>query len=202
MKKKNTRPASFGVFLLEHFADPDNSLPCDQGWWEKDGNPYHVWHAIYTCGQYQREFPEWVRDYLVACAHRMLLPKAVKQKDFRDALRWVMGFPAKRGPGHPLQPFGDDKSDDYALLAQAFAVQIGNGEKPVNALTNALGKMPAGLRLQNADHKTLMTNIARYFRLKRVPRTAGEWDRAILAWYRETFGSLLVPFSVAKSLAK
>jgi len=196
--KKDREQFPFGEALLAYFRDPDHSLPHDRAQWEETRNPYYVWEAIKTCGEHKREFPDWVRDYLIACAKRMLSPESARSKDYRTVLPSILGFAhAKRGPGHPLQPRGNEESDDYMCLAHAFSIEIQKTERPADALGNALNSTSArwGERLQDKDDKTLKTNIAKYYGMKRVPRTADEWRRIIYLWHVVTFGPLLKDLS-------
>jgi hypothetical protein len=149
-------------------------------------------------GDKKRDFPDWVRDYLLACARQMISPKSARAKDLRAVLPSILGFPpAKRGPGHLLQPYGDSKEGDYMVLATAFAVEIGKGEKPSDALANALNGLPPTIfsRLDNKDNGLLMKHITECFGMQKRPRSNAGWRRVIHVWIDLTFGPFLKKYS-------
>jgi hypothetical protein len=52
-------------------------------------SPYYAWKAIETCIKRKKEFPEWVKEYLVGCAERMQSDRAARAGDTRKQLSWI-----------------------------------------------------------------------------------------------------------------
>jgi hypothetical protein len=158
------------------------------------GNPYFVWLAIEICVKHEKEFPSWLRRYLLQCAERIQSGEA-KKGDLRKCLPWVFGFVKDSGPGNLLDP---DKGADIAAkrkrFAFHFAAEIAQGEKPSAAMADACNETLDQERADNITEKTLRSWVVKEFDLKRWPRTAAEWDsvksvaRERFTRYREFLG--------------
>jgi hypothetical protein len=168
-------------------SDPKVLLTAFYESWRDTGHPYNVWRAIHVCARHDRPFPKWIRSYLSLCAKRMMdEAKSKDSQDLRAALPRVFGFPARRGRGHPLRPYGDE---EYGVASSLFADKIAEGFKPADARRIALDyldKSPA----KTIDDKTFMTHLKKFYGVKKAPRTNAEWRKLINTWYIETFGLL------------
>jgi hypothetical protein len=114
----------------------------------------------------------------------MLAPDAKKSSDLRKILPSILGFPAKRGPGKPLDP--DHDPNDVTLLAIVFARAIQKGMDPSAARKEASKYLPR-LRADKLDDKTLQVWLKNYFGLKKSPRTNHEWKRLLNRAYGSFF---------------
>jgi hypothetical protein len=179
--------SAFARFFDACASNPNLLLAACYDNWQDTKNPSHMWHAIDICARHKCDFPDWIREYLGLCAKRMMAEAQSKaSKDLRAILPKVLGFPAKRGRGHPLRP---DGSEDYMTVAWAFAGEIAKGRKPSDALSNASKVLHKTLG-DKIDYKTLLGHIKKHFDLKKAPRTNAEWKKAISNWYLENFGPL------------
>ena len=160
--------------------DPDFLIRMYRGAWQKEGNPVFVWYAVDSCIKYKKPFPDWVMDYLGDVAQRMRSDDATAATDLRAVLPGIMGFPAKPGPGHPLDPSGGN--DDAPLLAGWFAMEIvDRGLEPTEALRKAVKRMSP--EVADRDEKTLWRWLMKAVDLKRRPRTNAEWRAALRSRY-------------------
>jgi hypothetical protein len=176
-------------FFLAWGSDPDIQLMHLRDLWQDTDNPYYAWEAINICARHKCAFPDWVQSYLEQCAKRMMdAGKSKASNDLRAILPGVFGFPKKRGPGHPLRPDGDEDGS-YMFAAIVFAVAIGDGQKPSQALHKASETLDQPLA-DNIDDKTLLEHIKKFFGVKKAPRSNADWKGLIDSWYRETFGAL------------
>ena len=135
------------------------------------------------------DFPDWVQEYLAACAQRMLSPQAANDTDLRKILPRIMGFPAKRGRGNLLNPDGDTWL--YLDAAAKFAREIATGAKPKAALRSAFEVLDP--EFADIDDKTLISHIKKNFEMQHTPtpRTNAEWKRAISSWAVSAIGPLV-----------
>jgi hypothetical protein len=163
---------------------PDFMLEASFSGWEVTASPAYVWQAIDICRKHRRDFPDWVLDYLAACARRLLSNEARCSTDLRKVLPWALGFPAKRGPGRPLDP--DPAKADRLLFAVKFAIEIENGKKPAAAIKDACSAFDARVA-DSVDDKTLRRWLREEFDLTRTPRSATEWKDAA----RAKFGAFI-----------
>jgi hypothetical protein len=167
------------------WSDADILLAACLFEWDETGNPVWAWEAIDICREYQCEFPRWLKLYLYSCATRMRSPVAERSKELSKVLPWIFEFPAKRGPGHPLRPDGDER--EYRVPAMAFALAITRGAKPADALRAAFDELD-GVLADKIDTKTMLTHIKMHFDLKAAPRSNAEWQQAIRTWFQQNYG--------------
>jgi hypothetical protein len=185
MKKRELSP--FTRWLGEKFIPhPSVQLAASESLWNETHNPVHVWNAIEICTEQKQAFPAWVIAYLGETAKRMSSPQAL-EKEFRDALPAILGFPVKRGPPHPLRPFPED---DRMIFAMAFATKIGEGAKPIDALHNAAAEVLDLKKGDKIDDKTLRGWIKEYFELEVTPRNNAEYRAAIRSWLDRVWGPI------------
>jgi hypothetical protein len=164
-----------------------------RAFWQDTGNPHYVWEAMDICAEHKRDFPDWVRGYLDQCARRMAdAAQSKASHDLRAILPHVLGFPAKRGPGHPLRP-DEGFEVEYMTPAIVFATEILKGCKATEALHSASKFLDQPLA-DTIDDKTLLAHIKKHFGVKKAPRTNADWKKLIEAWDRETFGGLRKEF--------
>ena len=164
----------------KRISDPDLMFLSFLNGWENTRNPYYVWNAIHLCTEHNRQFPEWVLLYLAECSTRMLAPDAKKSNDLRKILPSILGFPAKRGPGKPLDP--DQDPNDVMELAIRFAIEIEKGMDPPAARREATKYLPRR-RADKIDDKTLQVWLKKHFGLKKSPRTNAEWKYILHRFY-------------------
>src|SRR6478735_10412316 len=140
------------------------------------GNSYYAWLAIEVCVKHEKEFPNWLRLYLLQCAERIQSDNA-KKGDLRKLLPWVFGFAKKSGPGNLLDPDKDVAGAAERMgFAFRFATKLVQGEKPSAALVNACNEMFDQGRADKITEKTLRSWIVKEFGLERWPHTTAEWD--------------------------
>ena len=130
------------------------------------GNPLYLWLAVEICIMLDKEFPNWLRRYLLQCAERMQSGKA-KKGDLRKVLPWIFDFSKKSGPGNLLDP---DKNAADAAARRGFALRfatkiVQQGEEPSKALTSACDEVLDQERA-GKDVKTLRSWIVKDFGLK------------------------------------
>jgi len=71
----------------------ENERVVDQ-WLAAKFGPVFTWGQIRDCIRHNEEFSDWIKDYLVGCADRMLSDKARLSK---DASKESHGFSDSRG---------------------------------------------------------------------------------------------------------
>jgi hypothetical protein len=133
------------------------------------GNPYYAWWALNNCIKHKIEFPEWLIEYLGACAARMLSSEARAASDLREVLPSILGFPRKRGPGKLLDPDADPR--DTLSFACRFLREIAEGRE----LSDALKEAAVATNCEATDDKTLRHWIQENFGLKEWPRDRREF---------------------------
>jgi hypothetical protein len=152
------------------------------------GNPYYAWLTIELCIKHEKEFPNWLRRYLLQCAERMQSGDAKKTGDLRKVLPWVFGFSKKSGPGSLLDPDKDVAGTiERRGFAFHFATKIEQGERPSTALVSACNETFDQRRADKINEKTLRSWIVKEFGLKRWPHTPAEWE-SVKSIGRERFG--------------
>jgi hypothetical protein len=171
--------------------DPNFMLDVMFAGWEKTKNPYYSWYAIKICTKHKKQFPTWVVDYLADCANRMLSEKAKQSNDLRKIIPSILGFPAKRGPGRPLDP--DRDPDDKLMFALHFAIEIEKGKKPSVARRQASTFLSQG-RSDKIDDKTLQRWLKDEFDLESAPRTITEWKSVMRAHYGSFYNLIQTRF--------
>jgi hypothetical protein len=147
--------------------------------WEETANPVYVWEAIAVCTKHERSLPDWVMAYLAVVAKLMMSEEARAVTDLRGVLPSIMGFPAKRGPGRPLDP--DGGMDDAMHLAILFAIEIEGGHEPDEALFRASVQLP--VEVADHDERTLWLWVMQAVGLERRPKTKAEWRAALRSHY-------------------
>jgi hypothetical protein len=173
------------------FRDPNFMLDFMCAGWEKTKNPYYAWSAINICTKHNKPLPTWVVDYLAECAERMLSEKARQSNDLRKLLPSVLGFPAKRGPGRPLDP--DRDQDDKSIFAIRFAIEIEKGKKPSIARREATKYLPES-RVDKIDDKTLQRWLREIFDLANTPRSITEWKSVMRVYYGSFYNLIMAQF--------
>jgi hypothetical protein len=153
-------------------SDPGFMLEALRSEWETKDQPVFVWDAIQVCIKHGRTLPAWITTYLADCANRM--DDARQSADLRKVLPSIFGFPAKRGPGRPLDPYPGTL--DREFFALRFAVEIAKGREPPDALVEACNVLDA--RRADKDDKTLWRWLKAEFELSDTPRTNAEWQTA------------------------
>jgi hypothetical protein len=149
-------------------------------------NPYYAWLAIEVCVKHEKEFPSWLRGYLLQCAERIQSGDA-KKGDLRKVLPWVFGFAKNSGPGNLLDPDKDvDGTAERMRFAFHFATGIAQGQKPSAALVSACNETFEQRRADKITDKTLRSWVVKEFGLERWPRTVAEWD-SVKSIARERF---------------
>jgi hypothetical protein len=139
---------------------------------ERSGNPYYAWKAIDLCVKADLPLPIWLIAYLSQCSGRMLSDKAIQASDLRKILPWILGFPNKRGPGRPLNPY---RSPLRLVFAIKFGILVLNGENPVTARRSACN-FAFDSKAADVDDKTLMRWVLEDFNLKKAPENSEEWQ--------------------------
>jgi hypothetical protein len=171
--------------------DPDFMLDVMIASWEETKNPYYAWYAIKICTKHKKQFPTWVVNYLADCANRMLSEKAKQSNDLRKILPSILGFPANRGPGRPLDP--DRDPDDKLMFALHFAIEIEKGKKPSVARRQASTFLSQS-RSDKIDDKTLQRWLKDEFDLESAPRTITEWKSVMRAHYGSFYNLIQTRF--------
>jgi len=172
--------------LLRH---PDIRIRALRSGFAETGNPAYVWQAVAICAEHSRPLPDWILAYLGVVAKLMTSDAARASTDLRAILPSIMGFPAKRGPGHPLDPDGG-VPDDAALLSILFAIEIERGEKPSAALHNAASHSDLSPEVAAHDDRTLWRWVMQTVGLEQRPRTNDEW-REVLRNHFVAFNDLI-----------
>jgi hypothetical protein len=72
-------------------------------WLAAKFGPVFTWGQIRDCIRHSEEFSDWIKDYLVGCADRMLSDKARLSKDASKELSWIFGFSGIRGGLGPFR---------------------------------------------------------------------------------------------------
>jgi hypothetical protein len=166
--------------------DPDFRIRADRSQWEETGNPVYVWEAVAVCAERKRPFPEWVVDYLGGVAQRMTSADTRAATDVRKVLPKIMGFPAKPGPGRPLDPDGG-KPEDALLLAVLFAAELEFDKRltPSAALRKAAAHADLPVDVASRDDRTLLRWVMQAAGLEHKPRTNADLRAAL----RSRFGA-------------
>jgi len=189
--KDDTQSLKFFDEFMALTSDPDFLLDGYIGCWEETKNPYYAWSAINICTKHNKPLPTWVVDYLAECAERMLSEKARQSNDLRKLLPSVLGFPAKRGPGRPLDP--DRDQDDKSIFAIRFAIEIEKGKKPSIARREATKYLPES-RVDKIDDKTLQRWLREIFDLANTPRSITEWKSVMRVYYGSFYNLIMAQF--------
>jgi hypothetical protein len=178
--KDGPRSPRFSEKFAAVIRNPNINLDAMYVGWEDNKNPYYAWSAIEICTKHKKPLPTWVVDYLAGCAERMLSDKATKSKDLRKILPSILGFPAKRGPGRPLDP--DHVPNDKLMFALLFTIEIHKGRKPSIARKDAMKHLPRN-RADRIDDKTLQRWLKEVFDLTSSPRTVTKWKSVMRRHY-------------------
>jgi hypothetical protein len=158
--------------------DPDFRIRMYRSGWEDTHSPVYAWEAVAVCTEHGMPFPDWVMGYLGGVARRMTADDARAAKDVRKALPGILGFPAKPGPGRPLDP-GGNEPEDALLLAILFATEIERGLKPSVALRKAAAHADLPADVAGRDERTLWRWVVQAVGLEHRPRTSAEWKAAL-----------------------
>ena len=177
-------------------------------WLAAKFGPVFTWWQIRDCIRRNEEFSDWIKDYLVGCADRMLSDKARLSKDARKELPWIFGFLGIKGGLDPSRALHRDRLK--AKFAVYFAHWILRGKEPEHALAKArrdvygnelLVKMvhprqkrnqkqkAAGEEKLNFSDKQLERDLQKAFRLKKLPRTREEWLPEISRYFERLIPS-------------
>ena len=163
-------------------------------WLAAKFGPVFTWGQIRDCIRHNEEFSDWIKDYLVGCADRMLSDKARLSKDASKELSWIFGFSGIKGG---LDPFRELLRERLKCgFARRFAHWILEGKEPEDAFAKArrdvygnelLVKMihpqqkrkqkqkAAGEEKLTFSDKQLQRDLREEFQLKKLPRTREEW---------------------------
>lgn len=171
-------------------SDPHVKLATMYDGYRMSQNPYFAWRSIEICAESNVECPEWVTEYIVECARRMMAAGKQRSADVRKVLPGVLGFRSRRGPGNPLNP---NANSDQIRLALKFAYLIHKGLKPSAAARDACAILKAP-RADAIDEKTVRRWLCDYFEVARFARTNAEWKaitgdhcRSVVTLWEELF---------------
>lgn len=64
--------------------------------YSKNKNPLYVWEAINYCSAMEKDFPEWIREYLFNTSLNLLASKAQESKNIAHKIKRIFGFKDKR----------------------------------------------------------------------------------------------------------
>ena len=163
-------------------------------WLAAKFGPVFTWGQIRDCIRHNEEFSDWIKDYLVGCADRMLSDKARLSKDARKELPWIFGFLGIKGGLDPFRTLHRDRLK--AGFACRFAHWILEGKEPKAALVKARRDVYGNELLVKMSHpgqkrnqkqkaageekvmfsdKQLERDLQEEFQLKKLPQTREEW---------------------------
>jgi hypothetical protein len=143
---------------------------------EETNNPIFVWREISFRMGASEPLPQWVTDYLLACAARLNAAES-GEEDVKTVLPGVFGFELRRGPGNPLSAVARASHD--RLYALEFSAAILRGEKPSEARDSAYNRCS---RTANGDEKTLRERLKKFFSVDQFHSTNTDWKRTIILW--------------------
>jgi hypothetical protein len=191
--------SSFIRFWEKRCSAPESRLTFLYISWKDSGNPFHVWLAIDLCVKEQLGVAPWIRNYLAECAERMMREaRSKKSQDLRKILPGALGFPAKRGPGHPLRPNVTESEQLLALAALKFANAIQKGCKPKKALDHASMTLEESIAYK-VNKKILLGHIKRFLGVETAPRSHSAWKPLISVWYAQVLRPLESEFRESMS---
>jgi hypothetical protein len=163
-------------------------------WLAAKFGPVFTWGQIRDCIRHNEELSDWIKEYLVGCADRMLSVRARQSKDTRKELPWIFGFSGIKGGLDPFQALYRDRLKRG--FACHFAHWILEGKEPEDAFVKARRDIygnellvksihprhkrnqkqrAAGEEKLNFSDKQLERDLQEEFQLKKLPRTKQEW---------------------------
>jgi len=163
-------------------------------WLAAKFGPVFTWGQIRDCIRHNEEFSDWIKDYLVGCADRMLSDKARLSKDASKELSRIFGFSGIKGGLDPFRALHRDRLKGE--FARRFAHWILQGKEPKDALVKARRDVYGNELLVKMSHpgqkrnqkqkaageekvmfsdKQLERDLQEEFQLKKLPQTREEW---------------------------